>query len=87
MIQLSDVAWGYLNLILGECFLIYDVWHLADVTAVISFQDIDQSLNTTSGHTFIGVGGQSGDTSRAGKMGIEPATILDCRIAQRRIDR
>src|ERR1017187_7630218 len=45
-----------LLLLLLERFFVHHVGHLGDVASVVPFQHVDQSLHTSSGHAFIGIG-------------------------------
>src|SRR6266705_3601744 len=62
---------------------VYDVWHPRYVATVVTFQNVEQSLNATSGHAFFRIGRKSSDASSAGKMVIQTAAIFNFRIEQR----
>jgi hypothetical protein len=42
-----------LLLLARERFFVHDVWHLCRVSAVISFEHVNQSLHRAPGHAFV----------------------------------
>ena len=68
-------------------FFIHDVRHFCGITAIIAFEDIDESLYAAAGHTFFWIDIQTSDLRAAGEMMEEAATISDFGIKQWRIGR
>src|SRR5215472_13581584 len=66
-------------------FFVHDIGHFADVAAVISFEDVDESLDAATSHALVGIGREPGDATRAGKVRHKAAAVFDGGIAQRRI--
>ena len=42
-------------LVTRKSFFVHDVWHFGRVAAVVSFQDVNQSLDSAPGHAFVGI--------------------------------
>ena len=65
----------------AKSFFIHHIRHFGHIAAVVLFQNIDQGLDTASGHAFIWVGREAGDAGAAGKMMKEAAAIFNFRIS------
>src|SRR6266487_562642 len=52
----------------SERLFVYNIRHFLNVAAVISLENIHQTLNAASRHSFVRIGGEPGNPRRAGKM-------------------
>jgi len=66
-------------------FFVHDVRHFCRITAVVAFENVDESLYAAARHAFGWIDIQASDLPAAGEMIKEPATISDFRIKQWRI--
>src|SRR5437667_8278060 len=70
-----------------ERFLIHHVRHFRRIAAVVTFEDVDKSLDAAASHAFVWIDIEAGDLRTAGKMMEHAAAIGDLGIEQRRIGR
>ena len=68
-------------------FLIHHVWHFRWIAAVVTFEDVDKSLNAAASHAFIGIDREARDSCATGKMMEHATAICDFKIKQWRIRR
>ncbi len=55
-------------MLLLEGFFVDDVRHLADISAIVLFQNVNQTLHAAARHPFIRIGRKTRDSASAGKV-------------------
>src|SRR5215467_11432591 len=64
----------------SKCFFVYNVWHFGRFAAVVAFKNVNQSLDTSASHSFIGIDIESRDPRAAGEVMEHAAAIRNLGI-------